>query len=117
MNPFDRGLPLNDDDCVEFENKTAIRISALKSLTIELVKKIHSKHWEEKLGFPESFYAYNYSEKFFEKGISSEVLQANASGWKKGKIRIRVSVEFYPDESEAIDPPASPLDDIRQNMS
>ncbi|WP_206815910.1 KGK domain-containing protein [Chroococcus sp. FPU101] len=41
-------------------------------------------------------------------GVECEILSPNA-GWKKGKIR--VTLEFIPDEPESI------LDDIRQTIS
>ncbi|MFB6276777.1 MAG: KGK domain-containing protein [Halothece sp.] len=46
--------------------------------------------------------------KFTGKGIPCHVLQPGQN-WKKGKIRI--AIEFIPDESE------SPLDDVRQDNS
>jgi hypothetical protein len=52
----------------------------------------------------------------FENGLDGEVLKIGAKGWRKGKLKIRVSVEFYPDEPE-ISEPESPLDDIRQMMN
>ena len=58
-------------------------------------------------------------------GVQAELLRPKGTGWKKGKARIRVILEFYPDEpdeeelssQEADSIEASPLDDIRQNMS
>jgi hypothetical protein len=47
-------------------------------------------------------------EKWGQKGVECEVLSPN-TGWKKGKIR--VTLEFIPEESESI------LDDIRQTIS
>jgi len=46
-------------------------------------------------------------------GMDCEILKIGAKGWQKGKIKIRVSVEFCPDEPE-ITEPESPLDDIRR---
>jgi hypothetical protein len=51
-----------------------------------------------------------------EQGIDGEVLRIGSKGWQKGKIRIRISVEFCPDESE-ITQPESPLDDIHQRIN
>lgn len=52
-------------------------------------------------------------------GIDCEILKIGAKGWQKGKIKIRVNVEFCPDEPEIekapeITEPESPLDDIRR---
>lgn len=63
----------------------------------------------------------------FGDGINCEVLKINSKGWKKGKVRIRVSLEFCPDEPDIEEIPTSnvpeinqtesPLDDIRQMMN
>ena len=62
--------------------------------------------------------------KWFEEGADVEVLKYGSQGWKKGKLRIKVSLEFCPDEPEAeeiaasnkgeFSEPESPLDDIRR---
>jgi hypothetical protein len=48
-------------------------------------------------------------------GVDSEILRIAANGWKKGKFKIKVVVEFIPDESE-IPEYQSPLDEIRREM-
>lgn len=53
---------------------------------------------------------------WFSEGIDCEIFQLGAKGWKKGKVRIRLSVEFLSDEPE----PSqfeSPLDDIRKKIN
>lgn len=47
---------------------------------------------------------------WFEQGIACEVLKVNSLGWQKGKIRMKVTLEFQPDEIE------SPLDPIRKGI-
>lgn len=47
-------------------------------------------------------------------GKKCEVLRVGAQDWIKGRLKIRVIVEFEP---EAPEPPASTLDDIRQMIS
>jgi hypothetical protein len=57
-------------------------------------------------------------------GVNCEVLRIGSNGWQKGKLRIKVSIEFCPDEpeveetvaNEEIVPTESPLDDLRQIM-
>ncbi len=55
---------------------------------------------------------------FFTDGIACEVLQVGSPGWKKGRVRFKMSVEFIPDEPEPVEMSSqnneSPLDDIRQ---
>lgn len=61
-------------------------------------------------------------------GISCEVLRLGSRAWKTGKIRIRISVDFYPDEPEIeLDSGSNnnqaepviefPLDDVRKSIS
>jgi hypothetical protein len=56
-------------------------------------------------------------ERWMSNGVKTEVLKLGSKQWQKGKIKIRISVEFYPDEPEVKQEPPSPLDDIRQSMS
>ena len=51
------------------------------------------------------------SSAWFSQGEKCEILRAGSSGWDNGKIKINVTLEFIPDESEEAQ---SPLDDIRQ---
>jgi hypothetical protein len=55
-------------------------------------------------------------ERWLGDGVDCEILKPGAKGWQKGKIRIRVSIEFCPDQPE-ISQPESPLDDIRQRIN
>jgi hypothetical protein len=60
---------------------------------------------------------------WFQNGIDCEILTLGSQSWKKGKVKIRISVEFYVEEedveitnsknSEIIEPESS-LDDLRR---
>ena len=55
-----------------------------------------------------------------ESGVKAEILDPKSGGWKKGKIRMRVVLEFCPDESEEIaidDSENNSLNDIRKTIS
>jgi hypothetical protein len=64
---------------------------------------------------------------WFNKGVPCEILSPGNNGWKKGKVRIKITLEFCPDEPEILETPVSnnpvinksesPLDDIRQMMN
>lgn len=64
--------------------------------------------------------------KLFGEGIECHALKYKADGWESGKLRVRMIVEFCPDEPEVEETaapnltkpgtPESPLDDIRQMM-
>ena len=104
----DRFKPLNFEDEV---------------LSVEAYEKIFSDYPMFKIGqfiskakyILQRFGNYNAQqmEKWFSKGIDCEILKLGAKGWQKGKVRIRVSLEFCPDEPETSQP-ESPLNDIRQ---
>ena len=53
---------------------------------------------------------------WFEDGESCEILKAGASGWQKGRIKLKINLtlEFIPDEPEI---EKSPLDDVRQEIN
>ncbi|MBD2014467.1 KGK family protein [Microcoleus sp. FACHB-53] len=65
--------------------------------------------------------------RWFGDGIDCEMLNLGSKSWKKGKVRIKVSLEFYVEEQEdsqtlgsdalEISPPESPLDDLRQMIN
>ena len=52
---------------------------------------------------------------WFAEGVDCQILKAGSDGWKKGKLKIRVIVEFNPDEPEILEY-QSPLDEIRREM-
>jgi hypothetical protein len=52
---------------------------------------------------------------WFDDGAECRILRAGANGWKKGRVKINVSVEFIPDEPE-MNEYQSPLDEIRQQI-
>jgi len=67
-------------------------------------------------------------ENWFGQGIDCEILRVGAQGWKKGKIKLKlnVTIEFCPDESEVEETPEnnesetsqpeSPLEDLRRQL-
>ncbi len=65
--------------------------------------------------------------RWFIDGKNCEILNVGARGWQKGKLRIKVTLEFCPDEPEVkqelqsneleSNQPESPLDDIRRMMN
>ena len=65
-------------------------------------------------------------EKFFDPGIDCEIFKLGAKEWKKGKVKIKMSFEFYLEEDESednstmseseINQSKSPLDDLREQL-
>ncbi|GET42165.1 KGK domain-containing protein [Microseira wollei] len=70
-----------------------------------------------------SSYPLDIGDKWFDDGLDCEILRPGAKGWQKGRVRIKVTLEFCPDEPEIqetpsneqpkISEPESP-DDLRQ---
>jgi len=50
---------------------------------------------------------------WFGNGVECKILQAGSNGWKSGKVKINVTIEFIPDEPLKAE---SPLDEIRREM-
>jgi len=65
--------------------------------------------------------------KWFSAGKDCEILKIGAKGWQKGKVKIRISLEFCPEEPEDTETPEnnqpetnapeSPLDDLRRMIN
>ncbi|HEY9812756.1 MAG TPA: KGK domain-containing protein [Candidatus Sericytochromatia bacterium] len=61
------------------------------------------------------------------RGCACEILKPGSKGWKKGKMKITVSLEYCPDEPEDTETPEnnqpetnqpeSPLDDLRRMIN
>lgn len=64
---------------------------------------------------------------WLQNGIDCERLKPGLNEWQKGRVRIKVSLEFCPDEPEIeeelvseqveIEEPESPLDDLRRMIN
>jgi hypothetical protein len=52
---------------------------------------------------------------WFTQGVDCQILKAGSDGWKKGKLKLKVTIEFIPDEPEILEY-QSPLDEIRREM-
>ena len=75
-------------------------------LVDEGVKKAEINHSDD-LEYPNG--------EWFHNGKECEILKLGSTGWQKGKVRLKVIVEFCPDEAE-LSEPKSQLDDWRQKL-
>jgi hypothetical protein len=107
----------NSNAVVSFDNGTTFKISNLmKQLNNLLIKSVLNNLLEHLkqvgLGTPP-----NYRENW-NKAVDAEILEPQSGVWKKGKLRMRVILEFCPDEPEEkkVQNNGS-LDDIRQTLS
>jgi hypothetical protein len=66
-------------------------------------------------------------ERWLSEGVDAKVLQFGAKSWQKGKVRLKISLEFCPDNPQPEEVAASnetdatqsesPLDDLRQQIN
>lgn len=105
----------SDDDVIQFSN-SIYKIGQVKNgigFAIRDQNKVaHSLHYalQEKGVKIEQI---NNTQKLLYDGLDAEILRVGAKGWQKGKLRVKIILEFEPDEPE-ISEPESPLDDLRQ---
>jgi hypothetical protein len=65
--------------------------------------------------------------KWLSEGVGAKVLQFGAKSWRKGKVKLKISLEFYPENPEPeettasnetdANPSESSLDDLRQKIN
>jgi KGK domain len=55
----------------------------------------------------------HYRESWLTNGVECEVLSPKSLGWRKGKIRFKLSLEFCPNDEDSI---VSELDSLRQSQ-
>ncbi|EAZ90202.1 KGK domain-containing protein [Crocosphaera chwakensis] len=106
----------HDEDVIAFSGDSLVKVSKVKDVINSFIKsrllKVLTDHFHH-VGIRGEFIN---SFDIFKYGQNCEILQIGSNGWKKGKIRLKVSLEFIPDEPE-IKKIESPLDDIRQSMN
>ncbi len=114
---------LGDNDVFSFSNTTMCRVGTIKqsldstfngdyipNTVVNALESSSIRGWS----------LYNKETKGLEnrlwmtEGKSCEVLKVGAQDWIKGRLKIRVIIEFEPEIPE---PTASTLDDIRQMIS
>ncbi|ABA24160.1 conserved hypothetical protein [Trichormus variabilis ATCC 29413] len=66
-----------------------------------------------------------HSKTWFNEGLDCQILNIGSQGWKRGKVKFNISVEFYIEEEAEMDNNAhseisetqSPLDDLRRMIN
>lgn len=105
---------------ISFENGTTFRINKfmenLNKFFIESVlKDLSEKLKQVGLGTPPAH------REDWNKKVEAEILEPKSGEWKKGKVRMRVILEFCPNEPEEIEDNVSQdgnsLDDIRKTIT
>jgi hypothetical protein len=109
----DRFEPINSEEAVVSIENSQVRVLVhepmfkVGKLTQAMKFKIletSSSEWNASHTAPKR--------KWLDDGVECEILKPG-NNWQKGKVRIKISLEFCPDE--ALEPP-SPLDDIRRSL-
>ncbi|MEA5625035.1 KGK domain-containing protein [Nostoc sp. UHCC 0251] len=117
-----RLIQCNDGDVLDFGGNTykiakfkqAINTSFSSTIEYKLNQELSSKgiHIKE-----------SPNGNWFQKGTDCEILTLGSQSWKKGKVKVKISVEFYIEEEDIqitnsnnseITEPESPLDDLRR---
>ena len=109
----------NSNAVVSFDNGTTFRINRFMELINKFLRQSVFYELAEDLSQAGLGTPPNYQDNW-NKSVEAEILEPQSGAWKKGKIRMRVILEFCPDEPEEIKDNAShngnSLDDIRQTI-
>ncbi|MGL4758468.1 MAG: KGK domain-containing protein [Patescibacteria group bacterium] len=99
----------NEKDVVSFQSEKLISVSKLKDVILQSFRQSGLNAAMQQISSLSGLESYSW----FREGGKCEILRAGSQGWQQGKIKINVSLEFIPDEPDAIE---SPLDDVRQEF-
>jgi hypothetical protein len=104
--------------------KKAVDLSFSSSLGIQFSNELRNKGIQIDPKFLAPNNKTDDHARWFDSGMECEILQVGSDGWKVGKVRIKVDVEFYVEELEPLEDTEgniseaaqseSPLDSIRQ---
>ncbi|MEB3178429.1 MAG: KGK domain-containing protein [Nostocaceae cyanobacterium] len=106
----------SDDDVLAFSSNHMFKIGLLKTAVSYAFTDKYQVSSILSSALSEKGVHIHETIKVFAEGKDCEILKIGAKGWQKGKLRIRVSVDFIPDEPETSQP-ESPLDDLRQKLN
>lgn len=121
-----KSIQCNDGDVLDFGGNTykiakfkqAMDTSLNSTLEDTLNEELNEELNREGVEIKES-----QNVNWFQAGIDCEILTLGSQSWKKGKVKIKISVEFYVEEEDIqitnsnnsqITEPESPLDDLRR---
>ncbi len=79
------------------------------AFTNRVINIINGAFQEKKLPTPNT-------QELLDSGLDCEILKVGSKGWQPGKLKIKITLEFIPDEPEIIKP-ESPLDDLRRMIN
>lgn len=126
----------NDNDVISFGNATykigVLKRAFNKSFSNNLGAQLSNQLNQNGIRIPKTILTppgmnEPYS-RWFENGIDCEILNLGSEQWKKAKVKVKLTVEFYVESeeteeildnnnSENIESEVSPLDDLRQKFN
>ncbi|PAX59715.1 KGK domain-containing protein [Brunnivagina elsteri] len=108
-----KSIECNDDDVMQFGENT-YKVDKLKqsinnicndSLACAVNQELNRQRIQLTRKHP--------SATFFKDGVECKILNLGSKKWKKGRVKINISIEFYLDDEENNHSESS-LDDLRQ---
>ena len=81
---------IDDDDVVSMDPSWSIVGTQIFKFS-QLIKTLSDRLEAASLGS-------KFRKRWIDEGMECEVLPASTGGWRKGKLRIRVQIEFIPDD-------------------
>ncbi|MEA5554300.1 KGK domain-containing protein [Anabaena cylindrica UHCC 0172] len=109
-------IEFNDDDVIDFGGNTykinKFIKAVIKSTNYSLAHELYSQLENQSICINSSD-----CDNWFNEGIDCEILNLGSKSWKKGKVKFKLSVEFYVEENTEIKEPESPLDDLRRMIT
>jgi ATP-dependent protease HslVU (ClpYQ) ATPase subunit len=117
-----KAIECNDGDVLDFGDKTYKIAKFRQAMDTSFNSKLEDT-FNEELSRQEVEIKDSPNMNWFQKGIDCEILTLGSQSWKKGKVKIKTSVEFYIEEEDVkitnsnnseITEPESPLDDLRR---
>ena len=103
----------SENDALEFKSGTYRIQKIIENIKIVLNEKLSGHLYEQLKAKNVNITSHNL---WFNNGIDCEILKVGSTGWEKGKVRLKVSLEFIADELEEVKSD-SPLDDIRKTIN
>jgi len=114
-------IPLfcNDDDVISLGNNTykivKLNKAIIESCNNNLGRTLINEANQRGVKLDDRLNSNDHG-KLFNEGIDCEILKTDAKGWRKGKFKIRINIEFLIEAAEE-NQIESPLDDIRKSIT